>query len=69
MKYNSNNLSKEYLTKCEHQVSKMFEYINDKTSGKKLTLATWIRKFVVSHPSYKKDSIVSKVRNINRKIK
>lgn len=69
MKYNSNNLSKEYLTKCDYQVTKMFEYINDKTSGKKLTLATWIRKFVFSHPSYKKDSLVSKVKNIYQKIK
>lgn len=46
---------------CERQNECLFNYLRDKTSGKKLTLASWIRKFVQSHAAYKKDSIVSKV--------
>lgn len=55
------NLPKEYQQKCQKQNEKIFQYINDKTTGKKLNLASWIRKFVVSHSLYKKDSLVSKV--------
>lgn len=49
------------MKKCQNQNSKLLEYIRSKTSGKKLTLASWVRKFVHDHPLYKKDSIVSKV--------
>lgn len=36
------------------------EFLHDKTSGKRLTLAQWMRNFVMKHPEYKHNSILSK---------
>jgi hypothetical protein len=34
-------------------VERTFDFIESKTSGKRKTLAKWIRDFVESHPEYK----------------
>jgi glutamate--cysteine ligase catalytic subunit len=35
------------------------DYLEDKLSGKLLTLARWMRNFVLAHPEYKHDSVIS----------
>lgn len=35
------------------------KFIGDRASGKYITAASWIRNFVVNHPDYKKDSVVT----------
>lgn len=36
-----------------------FRFIQLRASGKICTLAHWMRRFVITHPAYKKDSVVS----------
>ena len=59
------NLIYAYLDviKCDQftlsRVSLYLEHIRKRATGEIDTPATWIRKFVTSHPLYKKDSVVS----------
>ena len=36
------------------------KFLRDTTSGKRLTLAQWMRQYVNNHPLYKKNSILPK---------
>lgn len=38
----------------------MSKFVSDITSGKRLTLAQWMRSYVSKHPDYKHDSILPK---------
>merc|ERR1712129_110183 len=40
-------------------LDKYLKFIQQRSTGKILTPASWMRKFVASHPEYKKDSVVS----------
>ena len=60
------SLLKDYCRETLEEVKEVFEkvssYINlisRRTSGEAITPAQWIRKFVRSHPEYKKDSVVT----------
>lgn len=44
-------------TKCT--IDRYIELIGKRASGELMTAATWMRKFVMSHPAYKKDSVVN----------
>ena len=48
---------------CE-KMTEMLESLRDLlqalTTGKKLTLAQWMRQYIYQHPEYKKDSLLSK---------
>ena len=37
----------------------VWKFINQRASGERMTSATWIRKYIQSHPLYKKDSVIS----------
>jgi len=37
----------------------MINLIYERTTGKKLTLASWLREFVTKHKSYRHDSILT----------
>ena len=58
-------LIREYLLSVEidadtHQaIDRYMDLIAGRASGKYLTNATWMRKFVRSHPDYVQDSVVS----------
>jgi len=36
-------------------------FIMDRVTGKSSSYAAWIRNFVLSHPDYKQDSVISEV--------
>lgn len=40
------------------ELSRYLEFISDRAAGKLMTTASWMRKFVTSHPSYQHDSKV-----------
>lgn len=40
-------------------MNKYLDFINKRATGEILTGASWMRQFVLSHPLYKQDSIVS----------
>nr|AOE43201.1 glutamate-cysteine ligase [Cavenderia deminutiva] len=40
-------------------VNKYINFISKRASGELLTMSSWTRKFVTSHPAYNKDSVVS----------
>jgi len=42
-----------------HRVDEYLQFISRRASGELLTPAQWMRKFVTSHPKYRKDSVVS----------
>jgi len=44
-------------TRC--QIQKYLDLISMRASGKLSTTASWIRRFILSHPEYKRDSLVS----------
>jgi glutamate--cysteine ligase catalytic subunit len=46
-------------SKVAVRVEEYLSFIADRAAGKLLTGAAWQRKFVLSHPLYKKDSVVS----------
>ncbi|KAL5493226.1 hypothetical protein EMCRGX_G014373 [Ephydatia muelleri] len=46
-------------TRCT--VLRYLSFISKKASGELLTTAGWMRRFICSHPDYKKDSVVSEV--------
>lgn len=58
-------LIKQYLdtAKCDtatrHELDRYLALVSCRASGKLQTAATWIRDFVLTHPDYKKDSVVS----------
>lgn len=59
------SLIKEYLSNLDIDVDtqctikQYLQFIEARASGKLLTAASWIRKFVTTHPKYNQDSIVS----------
>lgn len=38
---------------------KVWKFVKEKTSGQRITVAQWIRKFVQTHPEYKQDSVIT----------
>lgn len=52
-----NSVDMDVDTRCT--VLNYLRYISKKASGELMTTASWIRKFVASHPDYKQDSVVS----------
>eukprot|EP01135_Chromosphaera_perkinsii_P005544 Nk52_evm93s352 gene=Nk52_evmTU93s352 len=52
-----NILDVEIGTRCK--IGKYLEFISKRASGELLSTASWIRKFVDEHPSYKHDSVIS----------
>lgn len=38
---------------------RVWEFIGERTSGKKLTVARWIRNYISRHPEYKQDSNIT----------
>lgn len=52
-----NSLNVDHFTRCE--IRKYLDLIKDRASGKLCTPAAWIRNFIVTHPAYKQDSVVS----------
>jgi glutamate--cysteine ligase catalytic subunit len=51
------NLDVDVDTQCT--IKQYLQLIEARASGKLMTAAAWMRKFVTTHPSYKKDSVVS----------
>ena len=51
------NLDVDVETRCKLQ--QYLQFIENRASGKLMTPAAWMRKFVVNHPKYKQDSVVS----------
>lgn len=47
----------EFETRCE--LSRYLGFISKRASGELLTEAQWMRQFIMSHPDYKHDSVVS----------
>ena len=45
----------------KNQVAYITDYIIKRASGERPTPAKWMRDFVLNHPLYKKDSVVSEV--------
>lgn len=54
-----NNMRDCKLFCCQAHVERVFDFIRKRCSGEIKTLAAYQRDFVVNHPEYKKDSIVS----------
>ncbi|WWD18775.1 hypothetical protein CI109_103230 [Kwoniella shandongensis] len=52
-----NSLNVDVCTKCD--IRRYLDLIKYRAKGQLITPATWIRQFITSHPSYKKDSVVS----------
>ncbi|XAO27737.1 hypothetical protein I312_106598 [Cryptococcus bacillisporus CA1280] len=52
-----NSLNVDVCTKCN--LRKYLDLIKYRAKGDLVTPATWIRRFITSHPTYKKDSIVN----------
>jgi len=52
-----NSLNVDVATRCE--IEKYLDLVSKRASGELPTAATWIRNFVLNHPDYKKDSVVS----------
>ncbi|RXK35782.1 glutamate-cysteine ligase catalytic subunit [Tremella mesenterica] len=52
-----NSLNVDVATKCE--LRRSLDLIKHRAQGRLVTPAAWIRNFIISHPAYKKDSIVS----------
>ncbi|EGG25237.1 glutamate-cysteine ligase [Cavenderia fasciculata] len=56
---------KDYITSCKFDdetntlLSKYLSFISKRASGELLTMSSWTRKFVDSHPDYLHDSVVS----------
>ncbi len=51
------NLNVDVDTQCT--IKQYLQLIEARASGRLMTAAAWMRKFVTTHPSYKKDSVVS----------
>jgi len=45
--------------KTSQSLFKYLDFIRKRASGELLTTATWMRKFVQTHPAYKKDSVIN----------
>jgi len=43
----------------KHRVRKYLDLMRRRANGSLLTTATWMREFVVKHPEYKHDSVIS----------
>lgn len=62
-------LVKNYISKCDIdaylncRLGCYLHFISCRASGKIMTNAAWIRKFIQSHPAYLKDSVVSELIN------
>ncbi|KAJ9096603.1 hypothetical protein QFC19_007136 [Naganishia cerealis] len=56
-----NSLNVDVSTKCD--IRKYLNLIKERAAGKLVTPATWIRNFIISHPEYRHDSVVSEVIN------
>ncbi|OCF35018.1 glutamate-cysteine ligase catalytic subunit [Kwoniella heveanensis BCC8398] len=52
-----NSLNVDVITKCE--LRRYLDLIKYRAKGQLVTPAVWIRRFITSHPAYKKDSIVN----------
>ncbi|OXM75866.1 glutamate-cysteine ligase catalytic subunit [Cryptococcus neoformans Bt63] len=52
-----NSLNVDVCTKCD--LRKYLDLIKYRAKGDLVTPATWIRRFITSHPTYKEDSIVN----------
>ncbi|WVN90808.1 uncharacterized protein L203_106051 [Cryptococcus depauperatus CBS 7841] len=52
-----NSLNVDVATKCE--LRRYLDLIKYRAKGDLMTPAAWIRQFIMSHPSYKQDSVVS----------
>ncbi|WWC96482.1 hypothetical protein V866_003350 [Kwoniella sp. B9012] len=52
-----NSLNVDVCTKCE--LRRYLDLIKYRAKGQLVTPATWIRRFITSHPAYQNDSIVS----------
>lgn len=48
----------EYCSKDE-KIKRYLEFIEKKCKGDYISVSDWIRKFVINHPAYKKDSVIS----------
>lgn len=46
-------------------IDKVLRFVSQRASGQLITAATWIRNFVRSHPSYKRDSVVTEEINFD----
>ncbi|KAF7988424.1 hypothetical protein HCN44_000997 [Aphidius gifuensis] len=51
------NIDIDTETYCK--LKKYLEFIQRKASGEIITTASWLRKFVMTHPDYKNDSVIS----------
>ena len=51
------NLDVDVETRCK--IKQYLQFIEMRASGKLMTPAAWMRKFVLTHPKYKQDSVVS----------
>lgn len=40
-------------------LSRYLEHLRKRAAGEVMTTAAWLRKFVTTHPGYKKDSVVT----------
>lgn len=52
-----NSINVDVETRCE--LAQYLDLIRKRANGTRETAATWIRKFVRSHPDYKKDSVIT----------
>lgn len=50
---------KEYSEQDRKEVQKYLDFVRDRVSGKKMSVATYLRKYVSEHPLYEGDSRVS----------
>jgi len=53
------NIEKTHGVETRNQIEKYLSFISKKASGELPTTATWIRKFVTSHPAYKNDCVIT----------
>jgi len=52
-----NSLNVDIVTKCE--LRRYLDLVKKRAQGTLCTPATWIRNFIINHPAYKHDSVVS----------
>jgi len=50
----------EYAGKSQLEVEPYLQFIRDRVTGRKTSVATYVRKFVSKHPEYKGDSVISR---------
>lgn len=59
MKDPCSEMKQEVLEKNRKLQKEVVEFVRSKVEGERKTLARWIREFVLKHPEYKQDSVVT----------